>query len=105
MASMATDTRVLGSVVAGERRADGARIESRNPAHLDDVVAEVALADAAPFGDACRAAHAAQAAWAATPAPVRGGTIREIGRLVESNKQELARLVTREIGKPYAESL
>jgi aldehyde dehydrogenase (NAD+) len=54
---------------------------------------------------ACRGAREAQAAWAATPAPVRGGAIREIGRLVEANKEALARLLTREIGKPYAESL
>src|SRR6202035_5016995 len=55
--------------------------------------------------EACRAARAAQEAWAATPAPVRGRTIQQIGRLVEANKQALARLVTREIGKPYLESL
>ena len=30
---------------------------------------------------------------------------QQIGRLVEANKEALARLVTREIGKPYAESL
>ena len=39
------------------------------------------------------------------PAPVRGRAIQQIGRLVEDNKESLARLVTREIGKPYAESL
>ena len=61
MSSTATDTRLVGSIVAGERRADGRRIESRNPAHLDDVVAEAALADVATFVDACRAARAAQA--------------------------------------------
>src|SRR3954471_15817959 len=82
-----------------------ARIESRNPAHLDDVVAEVALADATAFVDACRAARAAQKEWAAVPAPVRGNAIKEIGRLVEQNKEALARLLTREIGKRYAESL
>ena len=31
--------------------------------------------------------------------------IAQVGRLVEANKEALARLVTREIGKPYAESL
>jgi acyl-CoA reductase-like NAD-dependent aldehyde dehydrogenase len=80
-------------------------IESRNPAELDDVVAEVRLGDATTFVDACRAARAAQAGWAATPAPVRGRAIQLVGRLVEDNKEALARLVTREIGKPYAESL
>ena len=39
------------------------------------------------------------------PAPARGRVIAQVGRLVEANKEALARLVTREIGKPYAESL
>jgi alpha-ketoglutaric semialdehyde dehydrogenase len=81
------------------------RIQSRNPADLDDVVAEVELGGADAFVDACRAARAAQAKWAATPAPIRGRAIQLVGRLVEDNKEALARLVTREIGKPYAESL
>ena len=78
---------------------------STNPARLDDVVADVRLADAGTFVAACRAARSAQPAWAATPAPIRGRAIQQIGRLVEDNKEALARLVTREIGKPYAESL
>jgi alpha-ketoglutaric semialdehyde dehydrogenase len=81
------------------------RIESRNPANLDDVVAEVETVDASGFVEACRAAREAQREWAAVPAPVRGRAIQLAGRLVEDNKEALARLVTREIGKPYAESL
>jgi acyl-CoA reductase-like NAD-dependent aldehyde dehydrogenase len=88
------------SVATGARR-----VESRNPANLDDVVAEVEMADAAGFVEACRRAREAQRDWAATPAPVRGRAIQLAGRLVEDNKEALARLVTREIGKPYAESL
>jgi acyl-CoA reductase-like NAD-dependent aldehyde dehydrogenase len=101
----AADTRTLSSIVAGEAVADGRRMESRNPANLDDVVAEVLLGDASTFVSACRAAREAQREWAATPAPVRGRAIQLAGRLVEDNKEALARLVTREIGKPYPESL
>ena len=100
-----TETRTVASIVGGEVRTEGERIESRNPANLDDVVCEAVLADAGVFVDACRAARAAQREWAATPAPVRGKAIQQIGRLVEENKEALARLVTREIGKPYPESL
>ena len=39
------------------------------------------------------------------PAPARGRVIAEVGRLFEANKEALSRLVTREIGKPYAEAL
>ena len=38
------------------------------------------------------------------PAPVRGRAIQQLGRLVEENLEALARLITREIGKPIAES-
>src|SRR5204862_5976099 len=48
---------------------------------------------------------AAQKEWAAVPAPARGRVIAQVGRLVEANKERLAAIVTREIGKPYAESL
>ena len=100
-----TQTRTVASIIAGEGREGAERIESRNPANLDDVVCEAALGDAGTFVDACRAARAAQREWAAVPAPVRGKAIQQIGRLVEENKEALARLVTREVGKPYPESL
>ena len=67
--------------------------------------ARSSLADADTFVDACRAAREAQREWAAVPAPVRGNAIQQIGRIVEDNKEALSRLVTREIGKPYPESL
>ena len=70
-----------------------------------ETVADVLLGDAATFVAACEAARAAQREWAAVPAPVRGRAIQQLGRLVEENKEALSRLVTREIGKPYAESL
>jgi len=97
----------VSSIIAGVRADDapGGRLDSTNPARTDEVVATALLGDADTFVAACTAARAAQPAWAATPAPVRGRAIQQIGRLVEDNKDSLARLVTREIGKPYAESL
>ena len=100
-----TETRTVGSIVGGGDRSEGQRIESRNPANLEDVICEAVLGDADTFVDACRAARAAQRDWAAVPAPVRGNVVKQIGRLVEDNKEALSRLVTREIGKPYPEAL
>src|SRR4051812_36694876 len=100
-----TDTRTIGSIVGGEDRAEGQRVESRNPANLEDVICEVQLSGSEVFVDACRAAREAQREWATVPAPVRGNVVKQIGRIVEDNKEALARLVTREIGKPYPESL
>ncbi len=100
-------SRSLTSVIAGvpATGAPGGRITSTNPARTSEVIAEVALADWNTFAAAARAARAAQAGWADVPAPVRGRAIAHIGRLVEANAEPLARLVTREIGKPYAEAL
>ena len=97
----------LGSVISGElaRPAESRVLHSRNPAKLGEVVADLELADAATFRRACRAARDGQPAWAALPAPLRGRVVQQVGRLVEANKQALAELVTREIGKPLRESL
>ncbi|MGN6473218.1 MAG: aldehyde dehydrogenase family protein [Mycobacteriales bacterium] len=100
-------TRTITSVVAGSRvaGAPGGTIDDRSPAHLDDVVARVELGSADTFAAACAAAREAQQSWGDVPAPVRGRAIAHIGRTVEANAERLARLVTREIGKPYAEAL
>jgi alpha-ketoglutaric semialdehyde dehydrogenase len=107
MSTIASSTRTVSSIVAGRAATDapGGRERSTNPARLDDVVADVLLGDASTLVAAAEAARAAQREWAAVPAPVRGRAIQQAGRLVEENKEALARLVTREIGKPYGESL
>src|SRR5687768_7822568 len=105
--STVTAAPTLASIIDGSPRSDapGGRLTSTNPANLDDVVAEVLLADADTFVDAARAAREAQREWARVPPPVRGRVIANVGRIVEENKEALARLVTREIGKPYPEAL
>src|SRR5919201_3163380 len=97
-------TAPIASRVGGRRAEGGRRHASTNPAHTGEGVAEVLLAEPATFVAACRAARDAQPGWASTPAPVRGRAIKHLGRLVEENREALARLVTREIGKPLAES-
>ena len=100
-------SRTVSSIIAGRAATDapGGRETSTNPADTSQAVADVLLGDAGTFVAACEAARAAQREWAAVPAPVRGRAIQQLGRLVEDNKEALSRLVTREIGKPYAESL
>jgi acyl-CoA reductase-like NAD-dependent aldehyde dehydrogenase len=78
---------------------------STNPARTSEIVAEIELGDAGTLVAACRAARAAQPGWADVPAPVRGRAIGHAGRIVEANAEALARLVTAEVGKPYAEAL
>jgi alpha-ketoglutaric semialdehyde dehydrogenase len=99
-------TRPVASLIGGRQvsGAPGGALSIPNPARLDEVVTEASLGDAATFAEACRVAREAQRRWAATPAPVRGRAIQHFGRLVESNFEALARLITQEIGKPIAES-
>jgi len=96
---------VITSFVGGASlRGDAGTVGSTNPARLDDVVAEVSLSSSEQLVEAFRTAAAAQPAWADTPAPVRGRVIAQIGRLIETNREALAALITREVGKPMAES-
>jgi len=78
--------------------------ESVNPADLTDVVRTVEFTTPDGIVAACREGSVAQRGWAAVPPPVRGRVIAAIGRLVEANAEALARLVTREVGKPITES-
>src|SRR6185312_13472334 len=100
-------SRTVASIIAGRpaTEAPGGHETSTNPSDTSETVADVLLGDAGTFVAACEAARAAQREWAAVPAPVRGRAIQQLGRLVEDNKEALSRLVMREIGKPYAESL
>jgi alpha-ketoglutaric semialdehyde dehydrogenase len=99
-------TRQVGAFIGGKWRDDapGGRCTSTNPARTEEVVAEALLGDAGTVVEACRTARDAQHAWSATPAPVRGRVVEQIGRLVEANKEALAAVVTREIGKPIGEA-
>jgi alpha-ketoglutaric semialdehyde dehydrogenase len=98
--------RAVSSLIAGMWRDDAASrtLEIQNPAHLDETVATVRFGDATTFVEACRAARETQLAWARVPSPVRGRAIQQLGRLVEDNAEALARILTREIGKPIREA-
>jgi acyl-CoA reductase-like NAD-dependent aldehyde dehydrogenase len=96
----------ISSLIAGSWREDapGGSMTIRNPANFEDVIGDVAVADGMAFVEACRAAREAQREWRRVPAPTRGRAIQQLGRLVEDNAESLARLITREIGKPLREA-
>ncbi|MFE9749240.1 aldehyde dehydrogenase family protein [Saccharothrix saharensis] len=77
---------------------------STNPAELSDVVTRVELVPAEEFAAVAGRDRRAQREWAGLPAPVRGQVVANVGRLVEANAEALARVVTREIGKPLVEA-
>jgi succinate-semialdehyde dehydrogenase/glutarate-semialdehyde dehydrogenase len=65
---------------------------------------EVADGDSADALDALAAAHAAQPEWAATPPRERGEILRRAFETLTERADELAVLMTLEMGKPVAES-
>jgi alpha-ketoglutaric semialdehyde dehydrogenase len=80
-------------------------IERRNPANTDEVVARVALSTRQEAKEAIVAAKAAFPAWRETPAPARGNVLFRAARLMEEQKDALARLLTREEGKALKDAL
>src|SRR5687768_14897503 len=98
--------RTVASILDGRPADDapGGTHRIQDPARLGETVVEAALGDAETFVEACRRAKEVQAGWSGVPAPVRGRAIQHLGRLVEDNSEALARLITREIGKPIKES-
>jgi acyl-CoA reductase-like NAD-dependent aldehyde dehydrogenase len=82
----------------------GAPVDALNPADRGDVVGVVPDSTPEDVDAAIEAAVYAFPGWSATPAPVRGDILRRWSDLIGENLEELARLMTREMGKPLAES-
>jgi aldehyde dehydrogenase (NAD+) len=82
----------------------GRTMEDRNPADGDDVLGAVARSDGADVAAAVDAAKAAYAEWMATPMPARGDLLRRVGQLMETEKDALSHLMTREMGKTLKEA-
>ena len=79
--------------------------ERRNPANSDELVAIVPLSTREEMRAAIAAAKAAFPAWRDTPAPHRGKILFTAVRIMEQQKEELARMLTREEGKALKDSL
>src|SRR5262252_8174372 len=79
--------------------------ERRNPANLDEVVGFAPLSSREETREAIAAARAAFPAWRDTPAPVRSRVIAKAALLMDQQRDDLARLMTREEGKTLKDSL
>jgi len=82
---------------------DGATFEVEDPA-TGIVIASVADATPADGTDALTAAHSAQRDWAATAPRVRSELLRAAYDLLTERTDDLALLMTLEMGKPLAEA-
>ncbi|MGD0193686.1 MAG: aldehyde dehydrogenase family protein [Candidatus Dormibacteria bacterium] len=96
----------FGNLIGGAfRPSEGGRtFESRSPAHKGDVVGVFPRSTAADVDAAVAVAKAAFDGWRRTPWPGRAAIILRASELLEERKEELARLMTREMGKVLTEA-
>ena len=94
------------NLIAGEWRdaASGRTFTSVSPADHDDVVGEFAASGPEDVEAAVAAAAKAFPAWSGMPAPKRGEILFRVARLLAEHKEELSRLMTREMGKVLTEA-
>jgi aldehyde dehydrogenase (NAD+) len=82
----------------------GRTFEDRNPADRDDVLGIFPRSDAADVERAVAAARETFRTWRLVPAPRRAEIVFRAGEIMVRRKEELARLMTREMGKVLAEA-
>ncbi|OBF29713.1 NAD-dependent succinate-semialdehyde dehydrogenase [Mycobacterium sp. ACS4331] len=92
-----------GLWIGGEERAGSSTFDVLNPA-TDEVITQVADATAADGIAAVEAATAVQDEWAATPARERGEILRSVFETITAHTDDIAALMTLEMGKVLAES-
>src|SRR5258705_12039515 len=92
-----------GLGIGGEEREAKSTFNVLDPSD-DQVLTAVADATAEDARAALDAACAVQAEWAATPARQRGEILRRTYELLTEQADDLALLMTLEMGKPVAES-
>jgi aldehyde dehydrogenase (NAD+) len=82
----------------------GEHFENRNPADWNDVIGAFPLSDARDVDRAVQSAKKGFEIWRRTPAPARGDVLRRVGDIMAKRKEEIADLMTREMGKPLQET-
>ena len=82
----------------------GDYFQNTNPADTRDVIGKFPKSGAADVEKAVASAKKGFAMWKRTPAPARGDVLRRVGDILVARKEELASLMTREMGKPLAET-
>src|SRR6201996_8753550 len=101
MASKTYQNLIGGKWVAADT---GKTFLNHNPAKIDDIVGEFQSSGKDDVDRAVAAARAAWRHWRLVPAPKRGEILYRTGELLLQRKEELARQMTREMGKVLSET-
>jgi len=81
----------------------GKTFDTINPAN-EETLAQIHEAEIADIDSAIEAATNAFKSWRLMPAPLRGELLFKVGDILKQKKEELARLLTQDMGKVIAEA-
>jgi acyl-CoA reductase-like NAD-dependent aldehyde dehydrogenase len=81
----------------------GKTFDTINPAN-EEILAQIHAAEIADVDAAVEAASSAFNSWRLTPAPLRGELLFKVGDILKQKKEELAQLLTQDMGKVIAEA-
>lgn len=82
----------------------GQTFENRNPADTNDLIGNFQLSTEHDVDAAVAAAKVSFPAWRDTPAPARAEIMYRVAHIMREQKEEIAKLMTREMGKVLAET-
>ena len=101
-----TKTATYGNFIDGAWRpaSSGETFENRNPSDRDDLIGVFAKSNHADVDAAVEAARQAYVRWRLVPAPRRAEILYRAAELLARQKDQLARDMTREMGKVLAET-
>lgn len=80
------------------------RLQSINPASKNEIVATFPRSTYEDVNSSVIAARNAYKNWRLVPAPARAEYVFKVGELLLTHKEELAQLISREMGKPLTEA-
>lgn len=105
-ASATSAPTIYQNYIGGEWRdsASGVTFVDTNPARETEIIGEFQKSTIEDLDTAISAAQKAFPAWRNTPAPERGEVILRAALLLEQHREELSKLLTREMGKVLKEA-
>jgi aldehyde dehydrogenase (NAD+) len=101
-----TGVETYHNYIGGEwvESASGEYFENINPADTSDIVGRFPKSNEADVNAAVEAAKGAATRWRRTPAPKRGEILFRLARILERDKEQFSREMTREMGKVLKET-
>ena len=82
----------------------GDYVENRNPARNSDLLGRFPMSGPDDVERAVESARRGFSAWRKVPAPQRGDVLRRVGEIMTDRKEEISRIMTREMGKVLDET-